>query len=115
MPRCSCIVIALLCLLAACAGEAPAPEAAPPAPAAPADTAEVQTYAARGVVANVMASRKTLIIDHDAIEGYMAAMSMPFSVADTALLTGIAPMDSVLFRFDVSTGLGVIKEIEKIE
>lgn len=115
IPRLALIV---LCLLAACAEEAaesPEAPASPEAAAPPEVPAEAPSYTARGLVANIMASRKTLIIDHEAIDGYMEAMSMPFSVADTSLLTGIAPQDSVRFRFEVSTSLGVITEIEKIE
>ncbi len=109
--------MALMLVLAAC-GQPPADAPAPPPPAAPAataDTASVQEYETVGVVANVLANKKFVVIRHAAIPGYMDAMSMPFAVDDSALLDGIAPQDSVRFRFAASPGRVVLRTLEKIE
>lgn len=46
--------------------------------------------------------RAELTVSHDAIDGYMDAMVMPFSVRDTQLLAGVMPGDRIAFRLVVS-------------
>ncbi len=57
--------------------------------ASPAPTHEVT-----GTVVEVRGPTE-VVIDHDAIEGFMPAMSMPFTVADPALLAEVDPGDEV--------------------
>jgi len=43
-----------------------------------------RVFAAHGVVQEVQSNGQVLVIQHDAIPGYMAAMTMPFKVKETA-------------------------------
>lgn len=76
----------LLLCLAGCERPAPAPPA----------TERVSTYEARGVLRKATADRA--IIAHEAIPGYMEAMTMEFTVADPRELTAMHPGDTIAFR-----------------
>ncbi|MFQ5569939.1 MAG: copper-binding protein [Rhodothermales bacterium] len=120
--RMSLALVALMLVawtLASCtqeAGDAPAvPQANAPSEEGTspeiADTT-AQAYEAVGMVVSIMANKKFVIIDHEAIPGYMDAMSMPFPVADSTVLRGIQPGDSIRFSFTPVEG---VKHIEKKE
>jgi len=64
---------------------------------------EPQTYAAHGVIQTIPADRHLITIAHDAIPGYMPAMTMDFPVRDTNVLTGLSPGDIVNFQLVVAT------------
>src|ERR1017187_7162366 len=68
----------LLLALAGCKPQA----SGPPAPASGAP----KTYAVQGVVQAVAPDQRHATIKHDAIPGYMAAMTMDFSARDTNAL-----------------------------
>jgi protein SCO1/2 len=53
------------------------------------------TYRLQGQVLSVEAPRKLLTIKHEEIKGLMPAMTMPYSVQDAKLLTGLSPGDLV--------------------
>ncbi|HWC61636.1 MAG TPA: SCO family protein [Verrucomicrobiae bacterium] len=72
-----------------------------------------ETYPAKGVIVEITPAEKTVTIKHDAIPGYMQAMSMPFEVKDTNELTGLAPGDQVTFRVIVENKHGWIDQITK--
>ena len=80
-------------------------------------TATAQTnqevHPAAGVVTEVAPAEKTVTIKHDAIPGYMQAMTMPFDVKDTNELTGLAPGDSVSFRIVIEDDHGWVDQIRK--
>jgi Cu/Ag efflux protein CusF len=54
-----------------------------------------QRYDLRGKVTAVDKSGKRLTVDHEDIPGFMAAMTMAYSVKDEHLLEGVAPGDQV--------------------
>lgn len=109
------MVVLLVLIGAACGQPAPGDRPMEAPSVAPADTASVQTYEAVGRVTTIMANKHFVIIQHEAIPGYMDAMSMPFAVEDTTLLDGIAARDSVRFWFDAAPGQVVIRTLEKME
>ena len=49
---------------------------------------EPRTYQLTGQILGVNASRQEVIVKHDDIPGFMAAMTMPYKVRDQALLDG---------------------------
>ena len=53
------------------------------------------TYDIRGSIVSVDRVRNIVEIDHEAIPGVMPAMTMPYEVADPALLQGLSPGDRV--------------------
>ncbi|HEX9614129.1 MAG TPA: SCO family protein [Bacteroidota bacterium] len=63
---------------------------------------EVATFSLRGVVVSISHEKKRIVIDHEEIPDYMKAMTMPFKVKDSTLLTKVRPGDSVLGILAVS-------------
>ncbi len=61
--------------------------------------ATLERYSARGTVRAIAPDRKQITIAHEAIPGFMKAMTMPFEVADPSILAGIAADDAVEFSF----------------
>lgn len=52
-------------------------------------------YPIRGEVVSINASRSEVVLHHEAIAGFMQAMTMPFPVSSREILDGIAPGDRV--------------------
>ena len=94
------LLSACLLALVACGSAATAPT-----PAAGAEG----LFDFRGTVVDVDVPRRIVLVDHEAIPGLMPAMTMPYEVAEPALLDGIAPGDRVrgTLRVD-SRGLVVV-------
>jgi protein SCO1 len=61
-----------------------------------------QTYAVRGVIQQIPPGRRHVTIKHEKIPGYMAAMTMDFSVRDTNTLAGFAAGDEITFTLVVT-------------
>jgi protein SCO1/2 len=78
-------------------------------------TAATKTYTAKGVIKELEPDGKTAVIKHEAIPGYMEAMTMPFEVRDTNLLRGLKPGDSVSFKLAVTAKEGWISDLTKLE
>ena len=55
-------------------------------------------YSVRGVVREVDAPEKYVIVQHEKIPGYMDAMTMPFDVKNTNELRGLTPGDRIAFQ-----------------
>jgi protein SCO1/2 len=73
-----------------------------PKPTAPAASpANFKFYSAHGIIRQIAVDRHSATIQHDAIAGYMAAMTMEFPVKDTNELNGIAPSDEITFKLAV--------------
>jgi protein SCO1 len=60
------------------------------------------SYAVRGVVQEIPPDHRHASIKHEKIPGYMAAMTMDFSVRDTNLLNGVAAGDEITFNLVVT-------------
>jgi protein SCO1 len=63
--------------------------------AAQADASSVKHYMMRGKVVDTDAEQKTVTISHDAIPGFMGAMTMPYQVKDANVLTELHPGDRI--------------------
>jgi len=63
---------------------------------------EPQVFAARGTVREVKPDGRTVIVKHEAITNYMAAMTMPFRAKDTNELAGLKAGDEIVFRLLVT-------------
>lgn len=64
-----------------------------------------------GVVVKSDSSRAQLTVSHDAIDGYMDAMVMPFAVGDTQLIEGVMPGDRIAFRLVVAKSGSFVDEV----
>jgi protein SCO1/2 len=91
--RCLNIFCAVVMFIAAgCKPKPPVPVASEPS---------AKSYAARGVIREISPDHHTVTIQHDAIAGYMPAMTMEFPVKDTNELHGISPSDEITFKLVV--------------
>lgn len=80
-----------------------------------ADSEEVpQEFEVRGVVRKINADRAQLVVKHEEIPGYMAAMTMPFDVRPTNEMSKVKPGDRIAFRMLVTTNDGWIDRIRVI-
>ena len=82
-----------LLLLVGCWRESPGPTVA---------TTTNQTYAVRGVLQAIASDLHHATIKHEKIPGYMAAMTMDFSVKNTNELDQLTPGDAITFTLVVS-------------
>ena len=74
---------------------------------------QTNTYAVRGVVQGVAADGRGVTVKHEAIPGYMMAMTMDFPVRDTNLLTGVKAGDAVTFTLVVTGDDDWIQSIKR--
>jgi protein SCO1/2 len=76
-------------------------------------SAKPRAFTVRGVVREVKSDGRTLIVKHEEITNYMAAMTMPFRVRDTNELTGLQPGDNIAFRLTVTADESWIDQIAR--
>jgi|ERR1035438_7740274 protein SCO1/2 len=74
----------------------------------------VRTFAAKGVVEELKPDGRTVVIRHEAISNYMAAMTMPFKVKGQNELAGVRAGDEVLFQLHVTGTESWVDQITKI-
>src|SRR5579863_4138167 len=96
-------LISLAALLTGCDQKA-----APP-------VATTQVFTVKGDIKELEPDGKTALIRHEAIPGYMQAMTMPFEVRDTNLLRGLKAGDVISFQLAVAPTEGWIQDITKLE
>ncbi|HVZ21074.1 MAG TPA: SCO family protein, partial [Vicinamibacterales bacterium] len=70
-----------------------------------------RTYEVRGMVIAVDVARRTFVVSHEAIDGFMPAMAMPFEVADAAELAQVVPGALVTFTLRVDDRAGYASHI----
>jgi protein SCO1 len=78
------------------------------------DTANIRTFRARGAVTELNPDGKTVVISHEAISNYMAAMTMPFKVKDSGELAGLQRGAEITFRLNVADSESWVDQITKI-
>ncbi len=82
-------------LIAGCRQGGPKPEAPSTPPKAAGPRTTTVTYKLVGVVPRVNPEAGQVTIRHEAIPGFMDAMTMPFAIKDRALLDDLRPGDEV--------------------
>jgi protein SCO1 len=97
-------------VLASCGQVESAQNAVTTAPPATA----MRVFFVKGVVQELKADGKTVVIKHEEIPNYMAAMTMPFEVKDTNELTGLNAGDEISFRLLVTEKEGWVDEVNKL-
>src|ERR1051325_4313016 len=75
---------------------------------------EQKMYQVKGVVRELKADGKTVVIQHEEIPNYMKAMTMPFEVKDLKELRGLKPGDAISFRMIVTEKEGWIDHVAKL-
>lgn len=73
-----------------------------------------RAFDVRGVVVELPAGGRELVVRHEEIPGYMSAMTMGFSVRDPGELRGIAPGDSIAFRLRVGNDESWIDGVRRL-
>ena len=73
-----------------------------------------QTYAARGVVQQIAPDHRHATVKHEAIPGYMLAMTMDLSVRDTNGLNAVSPGDVITFDLVVTADDDWIENIKRV-
>ncbi len=76
-------------------------------------SSEPEVYFVKGVVQQVKPEEKKVVIKHEEIPNYMAAMTMPFSVKNISELDQLTPGDEVSFTMMVTEDDGWIQDIKK--
>lgn len=71
----------------------------------------VQQFAVKGVVREVKADGRTVIVRHEEIPGYMEAMTMPFKVRDSNELASARAGAEVTFRLNVTEDASWIDQV----
>jgi len=66
------------------------------------ETRNSQVFLTSGTVQKLSPDEKTIVIQHEAISNFMAAMTMPFHVKSARELTGLQPGDKIQFRLHVT-------------
>lgn len=70
--------------------------------------AEPQVFDVIALVKNITPSGNYMVLEHEDIEGYMSAMTMPFEVRDASVIEGIQVGDSVKVKITIdATGIYV--------
>ncbi len=73
-----------------------------------------KTYEAIGVIVSMDQENSYITINHKEITGLMAAMTMPFSIADTTILKGFQKDDKIIFTLEVTESKFIVTKIEKV-
>ena len=84
-----------------------------PVPEARGSQTSTQIFSVKGVVKELKPDGRTIVIKHEEIPNYMAAMTMPFEARITNELAGLKPGDEVSFRLLVTDQEGWIDQITK--
>ena len=71
------------------------------------------TYAAHGVVRRVDVAHRQVLVAHDAIPGYMAAMTMSFAMPDAGGLARLQPGDQIDFDLVVRGDDAWIEHVQR--
>jgi protein SCO1/2 len=74
--------------------------------------AQEKRYAVKGMVLRVDAEHRLFFVSHEAIEGLMSAMIMPFEVRDAKELVPLAPGALVEFTLVLTKDAGYATEIQ---
>jgi protein SCO1/2 len=82
-------------------------------PSAPVAVSTNQTYVVRGIVQQIAPDHRHATIQHEKISGYMAAMTMDFSVRDPNALNALSPGDEITFNLVVSADADWIENIQR--
>jgi protein SCO1/2 len=106
----SVLLLLFAAAITGCERSAPAPKSVD----AKTTNAISKNFEVKGVVIEVKPKEKSIEIKHEAIPGYMPAMTMPFDVKDVKELSGLKAGDRVSFRMVVTDIEGWIDHIRKL-
>jgi len=107
------IAIGALFVVAGCS---PSPKQdTSPAPKQETSSVASARYDLKGKIVSVDKSAKQLTVDHEAIPGFMGAMTMGYPVKDERALDGVAPGDQITAKVVSSSGSYWLEEIAVVK
>jgi protein SCO1/2 len=74
-----------------------------------------KSYTFQGTPLSIDSAKQMVTIDHEAIDGYMEAMTMPFKVADTSLYAKIRIGEKMRFNLEVAYNAARITDVSAIQ
>ena len=78
------------------------------------EVTNLQSFMAKGTVMELKPDGRTVVIRHEAISNFMAAMTMPFKVKDPNELADLQRSDKISFRLRVTESESWVEHITKI-
>ena len=108
--RASMAALGLTLLCVACGGPSKHPAASQPA-ASQAQASEAKRYDLRGKVIAIDKPGKRVTVDHQAIPGFMEAMTMAYPVKDATALDGLSPGEEITATIVSSDGMYWLEDI----
>lgn len=78
------------------------------------EESNMHSFQARGVIKELGVDGATVVVQHEAVAGYMPAMTMPFKVREPQDLVGLRAGDRVSFRLRVTDTQSWIDQISRI-
>ena len=109
------VVFMVLLILSSCAQRADEPSERTAEGTQEVVKVSVKTYQAVGVLKAFLPDGEHIRVDHEAIPGFMEAMTMSFAVEDTTLLQGILVEDSIRFMLTVTGEDIYVSMLDKLE
>lgn len=73
-----------------------------------------RVFSARGVIQEIHPADSEIVIQHEAVSNYMAAMTMPFKVKNQDDLAGLQRGDEITFQLHVTDDLSWVDHFSKI-
>jgi protein SCO1/2 len=73
-----------------------------------------RTFALQGQVQSLEPDRKSVVVKHEEIKGFMPAMTMPYEVQDAKALSGLAPGDLINATLVVFSNGAHLTNIKKV-
>ncbi len=73
-----------------------------------------KTFHVRGVIKEFRPAEKEVVIQHEAITNYMAAMTMPFPVKNTNVFLGLRTNDQITFTMVITEKDGWVQDLKKV-
>jgi protein SCO1/2 len=61
----------------------------------PGEAGEVKTFPIRGKIVSVDAAKRSVVLDHEAVPGFMDAMSMSYKLKDPGIMSELHPGDRI--------------------
>ena len=74
----------------------------------------LRSFAVQGLIKELGAASRTVLVQHEAVVGYMPAMTMPFNVQESRELAGLRAGDRISFRLRVTDTESWIDHITRI-
>jgi protein SCO1 len=75
---------------------------------------DTRTFTLQGQVQSLEADRKSLILKHEEIKGFMPAMTMPYEVEDAKALAGLKPGDLINATLVVFSNGAHLTDVKKV-